>query len=150
MLTCWQLSFLHVRWNSILVINSTIATSQRIWVATTNRRAWGPKRGAWANVIKQWFCKLVSLWIGSQRIQFTVVMRPNHQKQQHACDTEQGHITQSPHKPDHEQVLLVAQMARPSIHQRLDGSNLSGTGDSQRDSRESIRANHSQSKPLFL
>ena len=27
---------------------------------------------------------------------------------------------------------------------------LSGTGDSQRDSRESIRANHSQSKPLFL
>ena len=28
--------------------------------------------------------------------------------------------------------------------------NLSGTGDSQRDSRESIRANHSQLKPLFL
>ena len=27
---------------------------------------------------------------------------------------------------------------------------LSGTGDSQRDSRESIRANHSQLKPLFL
>ena len=27
---------------------------------------------------------------------------------------------------------------------------LSGTGDSQRDSRESIRANHSHSKPLFL
>ena len=26
---------------------------------------------------------------------------------------------------------------------------LSGTGDSQRDSRESIRANHSQLKPLF-
>ena len=31
--------------------------------------------------------------------------------------------------------------------QRLD---LSGTGDSQRDSRKSIRANHSQLKPLFL
>ena len=29
-------------------------------------------------------------------------------------------------------------------------SELSGTGDSQRDSRESIRANHSQWKPLFL
>ena len=27
---------------------------------------------------------------------------------------------------------------------------ISGTGDSQRDSRESIRANHSQSKPLFF
>ena len=27
---------------------------------------------------------------------------------------------------------------------------LSGTGDSQRDSHESIRANHSQLKPLFL
>ena len=27
---------------------------------------------------------------------------------------------------------------------------LSGTGDSQRDSRESIRANHSQLRPLFL
>ena len=31
-----------------------------------------------------------------------------------------------------------------------DCSALSGTGDSQRDSRESIRANHSQLKPLFL
>ena len=30
------------------------------------------------------------------------------------------------------------------------GGELSGTGDSQRDSRESIRANHSQWKPLFL
>ena len=30
------------------------------------------------------------------------------------------------------------------------GGELSGTGDSQRDSRESIRANHSQLKPLFL
>ena len=30
------------------------------------------------------------------------------------------------------------------------GLGLSGTGDSQRDSRESIRANHSQLKPLFL
>ena len=30
------------------------------------------------------------------------------------------------------------------------GAELSGTGDSQRDSRESIRANHSQLKPLFL
>ena len=28
--------------------------------------------------------------------------------------------------------------------------NLSGTGDSQHDSRESIRANHSRLKPLFL
>ena len=28
--------------------------------------------------------------------------------------------------------------------------NLSGTGDSQRDSRESIRTNHSQLTPLFL
>ena len=31
-----------------------------------------------------------------------------------------------------------------------EGPVLSGTGDSQRDSRESIRANHSQLKPLFL
>ena len=31
-----------------------------------------------------------------------------------------------------------------------EGSGLSGTGDSQRESRESIRANHSQFKPLFL
>ena len=31
-----------------------------------------------------------------------------------------------------------------------EGHKLSGTGDSQRDSRESIRANHSQLKPLFL
>ena len=30
------------------------------------------------------------------------------------------------------------------------GSTLCGTGDTQRDSRESIRANHSQLKPLFL
>ena len=30
------------------------------------------------------------------------------------------------------------------------GEQLSGTGDSQRDSREPIRANHSQLKPLFL
>ena len=30
------------------------------------------------------------------------------------------------------------------------GEFLSGTADSQRDSRESIRANHSQLKPLFL
>ena len=30
------------------------------------------------------------------------------------------------------------------------GHQLSGTGDSQRDSRESIRANHSQLKPPFL
>ena len=29
------------------------------------------------------------------------------------------------------------------------GGDLSGTGDSQRDSRESIRANHSQLRPLF-
>ena len=32
----------------------------------------------------------------------------------------------------------------------LDFPDLSGTGDSQRNSRESIRANHSQLKPLFL
>ena len=32
----------------------------------------------------------------------------------------------------------------------LENARLSGTGDSQRDSRESIRANHSQLKPLFL
>ena len=31
-----------------------------------------------------------------------------------------------------------------------DSRELSGTGDSQRDSRESIRANRSQLKPLFL
>ena len=33
---------------------------------------------------------------------------------------------------------------------RADFSELSGTGDSQRDSRKSIRANHSQLEPLFL
>ena len=33
---------------------------------------------------------------------------------------------------------------------RTNDPELSGTGDSQRDSRESIRANHSQLRPLFL
>ena len=36
------------------------------------------------------------------------------------------------------------------LHVKFVISELSGTGDSQRDSRESIRANHSQLKPLFL
>ena len=50
--------------------------------------------------------------------------------------------------------------SQPSPHRRISGPkslglgsfflhHLSGTGDSQCDSRESIRANHSQSKPLF-
>ena len=40
----------------------------------------------------------------------------------------------------------------PGAISGIDGNphELSGTGDSQRDSRESIRANHSQLKPLFL
>ena len=38
----------------------------------------------------------------------------------------------------------------PPSRQNIRNVHLSGTGDSQRDSRESIRANHSQLKPLFL
>ena len=37
----------------------------------------------------------------------------------------------------------------PNFEKKKTLSELSGTGDSQRDSRESIRANHSQLKPLF-
>ena len=42
------------------------------------------------------------------------------------------------------------QAALQAIGLAVNGEKLSGMGDSQRDSRESIRANHSQLKPLFL
>ena len=48
---------------------------------------------------------------------------------------------------------LVGPVVADPIAQDNDKTNnrqLSGTGDSQRDSRESIRANHSQLRPLFL
>ena len=46
--------------------------------------------------------------------------------------------------------ILIFIVVSPSLKFAQARSALSGTGDSQRDSRESIRANHSQLKPLFL
>ena len=50
-------------------------------------------------------------------------------------------------RPKHNHNHFGAHLAEP--HFSIFGC-LSGTGESQRDSRESIRANHSQLKPLFL
>ena len=53
----------------------------------------------------------------------------------------------SPQHADPNEFLVWFSLTRPQV--RVVGR-LSGTDDSQRDSRESIRANHSQLKPLFF
>ena len=62
----------------------------------------------------------------------------------------QGHLGPSGLKCRKESNMTSRGLSVPGAQEVPNRVELSGTGDSQRDSRESIRANHSQLTPLFL